>query len=58
MTRPPLTLEILQKDSTRSRFYIFGQHPARLWPEDIERIHKLWLEFSGRRPSVDIALED
>jgi hypothetical protein len=56
--RPPLTLEILLTDSTRSRFYIFGQHPARLWPEDVERIHKLWLEFSGEQPGMEIRHRD
>jgi hypothetical protein len=56
--RHPLTLEILLTDSTKSRFYIFGQHPARLWPEDIERIHRLWLEFSGKQPDVEIRHRD
>jgi len=56
--RHPLTLEILLADSTKSRFYIFCQHPARLWPEDVERIHKLWLEFSGKQPDVEIRHRD
>jgi hypothetical protein len=56
--RHPLTLEILLTGSAKSRFYIFGQHPARLWPEDVERIHKLWLEFSGKQPDVEIRHRD
>lgn len=24
-----------------------GPHPPRLWPEDVERLHDLWLELSG-----------
>jgi hypothetical protein len=56
--RPPLTLEIVLEDPAKSRFSIFGQHPARLWPEDVERIHKLWLEFSEKEPSGQIRHRD
>jgi hypothetical protein len=56
--RPPLTLEIVLEDPTKSRFSIFGQHPARLWPEDVERIHKLWLELFEKEPSGQIRHRD
>jgi amino acid transporter len=56
--RPPLTLEIVLEDPTKSRFSIFGQHPARLWPEDVERIHKLWLELYEKEPSGQIRHRD
>ena len=52
--RPPLTLEILLTDSTKSRFYIFGQHPARLWPEDVNGYTSCGLSFPGSRPGVEI----
>jgi hypothetical protein len=51
-------LEIVLEDPAKSRFSIFGQHPARLWPEDVERIHKLWLEFSEKEPSGQIRHRD
>ncbi len=25
-----------------------GPHPPRLWPEDIERLHEIWLELTER----------
>jgi hypothetical protein len=56
--RPSLTLEIVLEDPTKSRFSIFGQHPARLWPEDVERIHKLWIELSGKDPGTEIRHRD
>jgi hypothetical protein len=24
-----------------------GPHPPRLWPEDVDRLHDLWLKLSG-----------
>jgi hypothetical protein len=24
-----------------------GPHPPRLWPEDVDRLHDLWLRLSG-----------
>jgi amino acid transporter len=56
--RFPLALEIVLEDSSKSRFYIFGQHPTRLWPEDLERIHKLWLEISEKEAGAEIRHRD
>ena len=25
-----------------------GPHPPRLWPEDVERLHELWLRLGDR----------
>jgi hypothetical protein len=25
-----------------------GPHPPRLWPEDVDRLHELWLDLSER----------
>ncbi len=45
--RPPLSLEIISPD--RLSIYVnLGPHPPRLWPEDIDRLHELWLELSER----------
>jgi amino acid transporter len=56
--RFPLALEIVLEDSTKSQFHIFGQHPTQLWPEDFERIHKLWLEISEKEPGGEIRHRD
>ncbi|MGC8794173.1 MAG: APC family permease, partial [Bryobacteraceae bacterium] len=44
--RHGFSLEIIAPD--RPSVYVnLGPHPPRLWPEDIERLHKLWLQLSG-----------
>ena len=63
--RPPLSLEVIHPD--RPSVYVnLGPHPPRLWPEDVERLHGIWLrltEESGlgsqlhHRDVVGIALE-
>ncbi len=45
--RPSLSLEIVLPDS-KSVFFNLGPHPPRLWPEDVDRVHRLWLELSAR----------
>ena len=43
--RHPFSLEILQSDKP-SFFVNLGPHPPRLWPEDVARLHELWLQLS------------
>jgi hypothetical protein len=43
--RHPFSLEIISPDRP-SIFVNLGPHPPRLWPEDIELAHKLWLELT------------
>jgi amino acid transporter/nucleotide-binding universal stress UspA family protein len=43
--RHAFSLEILQPDKP-SFFVNLGPHPPRLWPEDVERVHNLWLRLS------------
>jgi amino acid transporter len=43
--RHPFSLEIITPDRP-STFVNLGPHPPRLWPEDIDRVHELWLELS------------
>ena len=43
--RPSLSLEIVLDDG-RSVFFNLGPHPPRLWPEDVDTVHQLWLEMS------------
>jgi amino acid transporter len=41
------SLEIIKPDRP-SKFVNLGPHPPRLWPEDVERVHDIWLELSDR----------
>jgi hypothetical protein len=43
--RHPFSLEIISPDR-QSVFVNLGPHPPRLWPEDIDLVHDLWLELS------------
>ena len=43
--RHPFSLEIISPDRP-SIFVNLGPHPPRLWPEDIDLVHGLWLELS------------
>jgi amino acid transporter len=45
--RLPLSLETLAPGRA-STYVNLGPHPPRLWPEDVERVHELWLELSGQ----------
>jgi hypothetical protein len=45
--RHPFSLEIISPD--RPSIYVnLGPHPPRLWPEDLDRAHELWLRLSDR----------
>lgn len=41
----PFSLEVISPDRP-SAFVNLGPHPPRLWPEDVERVHDLWLQLS------------
>jgi len=43
--RHPLSLEIISPGRASS-FINLGPHPPRLWPEDIDVVHDLWLDLS------------
>lgn len=44
--RHPFSLEIISP--TRPSVYVnLGPHPPRLWPEDVDRLHDLWLRLSA-----------
>ena len=46
--RHPFSLEIISPD--RPSMYVnLGPHPPRLWPEDIDRLHELWLKMSAQQ---------
>ena len=43
--RHPFSLEISSPD--RAATYVnLGPHPPRLWPEDVERLHRIWLRLT------------
>lgn len=44
--RHPFSLEIISPGRASS-FVNLGPHPPRLWPEDLDLLHKLWLRLSG-----------
>ncbi|HLH31389.1 MAG TPA: APC family permease, partial [Terriglobia bacterium] len=43
--RHAFSLEIISPDRP-SIFVNLGPHPPRLWPEDVDLVHELWLELS------------
>ncbi|WP_319588782.1 APC family permease [uncultured Desulfobulbus sp.] len=48
--RPALALEVVPDSDAKSSFVNLGPHPPRLWPEDIELVHELWLDFGSALP--------
>ncbi len=48
--RPSLSLEMVPPDTGAKSIYVnLGPHPPRLWPEDVERVHRLWLKLTDGR---------
>jgi amino acid transporter len=45
--RHPFSLEIINPDRPAT-FVNLGPHPPRLWPEDVQKVHSLWLDLSDR----------
>jgi hypothetical protein len=44
--RHAFSLEVISPD--RPSIYVnLGPHPPRLWPEDVDRLHDLWLRLSN-----------
>ncbi len=43
--RPAFSLEI-SYPGEEPRYYNLGPHPPRLWPEDLDLVHRLWLKLS------------
>jgi len=43
--RHPFSLEVIRPD--RHSIYVnLGPHPPRLWPDDVDRLHEIWLRLS------------
>ena len=47
--RPSLSLELVLENEKDVVFFNLGPHPPRLWPEDIDMVHRLWLRLSAGR---------
>ncbi len=43
--RHPFTLTLIRPDQPPLRVDL-GPHPPRLWPDDVARVHELWLRLS------------
>ena len=43
-----MALQVVDRDTLESKFYNLGPHPPRLWPEDVELLHRLWLRMSDQ----------
>lgn len=56
--RPSLSLEIVLDDQGESTFFNLGPHPPRLWPEDLQLLHQLWLELSSQGPGASLHHRD
>jgi hypothetical protein len=56
--RPSLSLEIVLENQKDIVFFNLGPHPPRLWPEDIDLVHRLWLELSEKGPGSKLHHRD
>lgn len=45
--RHPFSLEIIKPDRP-SKYVNLGPHPPRLWPEDLDRLHDIWLSLTEK----------
>lgn len=56
--RPSLSLEIVLENQKDVIFFNLGPHPPRLWPEDIDLVHRLWLQLKERGPGSKLHHRD
>ncbi len=45
----PMALQIVDRENGESKFFNLGPHPPRLWPEDVDLLHRLWLTMSSEQ---------
>jgi hypothetical protein len=55
--RHPFSLEIITPDRP-SMFVNLGPHPPRLWPEDVDLVHEMWLEVSDQYAGAKVHHRD
>lgn len=56
--RPSLSLEVVLPDPNESMYFNLGPHPPRLWPEDVDLAHGLWLELINRGAGDELRHRD
>ena len=56
--RPSISLELVLENQKDVVFLNLGPHPPRLWPEDIDMVHRLWLELSAQGPGSKLHHRD
>jgi amino acid transporter len=56
--RPQISLEIVDPERGEPLYFNLGPHPPRLWPEDVELLHRLWLELSQKGPGAKLHHRD
>ncbi len=56
--RPQLSLMLFNPASEEALYFNLGPHPPRLWPEDLDLLHRLWLELSERGPGYKLHHRD
>jgi len=56
--RPQMSLQIVDRETGGSDYFNLGPHPPRLWPEDVEYLHRLWLELSEKGPGYKLNHRD
>jgi amino acid transporter len=55
--RHPFSLEIITPGRA-STYVNLGPHPPRLWPEDVDRVHEMWLEISEKHAGAKVHHRD
>ncbi len=56
--RPSLSLEVVMPDPNTSMYFNLGPHPPRLWPEDVDLTHRLWLELIDKGAGDELRHRD
>ncbi len=56
--RPSLSLEIVLPDGAQSTYFNLGPHPPRLWPEDVDLTHRLWLTLIDKGAGDELRHRD
>jgi amino acid transporter len=55
--RPRVTLDIFTPSGQEQIFYL-GPHAPRLTPKEIDLLHRIWLELSGKLPGQEVHHHD
>ncbi|MDP9169951.1 MAG: APC family permease, partial [Acidobacteriota bacterium] len=56
--RPSLSLEVVMPDPNQSMYFNLGPHPPRLWPEDVDLTHRLWLDLIAKGAGDELRHRD